>query len=243
MRSFTDIFIKHPVLAVVVNLVILLAGWRALTALPLQQYPKIESSSVIITTVYYGASAETVRGFSQHADRAGRLRDRRGRRCGVDQSRRRQHRYGALEAEPQQHGGSGRGHRAAPTGTIRAAGGSRTACDRSATRRSPLRVLLSQLCLYGTQRAGRHGLVVAHAAASTLDVARCPTGYLRGRPPGCHANLDDPNGWLRLNLSPGDMQAPAQQLSWRPSVERKATWCRSTCWRIPTCAPPWSSKT
>src|SRR5678815_5480486 len=63
MRSFTDIFIKHPVLAVVVNLVILLAGWRALTALPLQQYPKIESSSVIITTVYYGASAETVRGF------------------------------------------------------------------------------------------------------------------------------------------------------------------------------------
>ncbi|TSA00615.1 MAG: efflux RND transporter permease subunit, partial [Nitrospiraceae bacterium] len=63
MRSFTDIFIKHPVLAVVVNLVILLVGWRALTTLPLQQYPKIESSSVIITTVYYGASAETVRGF------------------------------------------------------------------------------------------------------------------------------------------------------------------------------------
>ena len=50
MRSFTDIFIKHPVLAVVVNLVIVLAGWRALTALPVQQYPQIESSSVIITT-------------------------------------------------------------------------------------------------------------------------------------------------------------------------------------------------
>lgn len=63
MRSFTDIFIKHPVLAVVVNLVILLVGWRALTALPVQQYPKIESSSVVVTTVYYGAGAETVRGF------------------------------------------------------------------------------------------------------------------------------------------------------------------------------------
>ncbi|HJU40147.1 MAG TPA: efflux RND transporter permease subunit, partial [Tahibacter sp.] len=61
--SFTDIFIKHPVLAVVVNLVLALAGWRALTALPLQQYPQIESTSVIITTVYTGASAETVRGF------------------------------------------------------------------------------------------------------------------------------------------------------------------------------------
>jgi multidrug efflux pump len=61
-RSFTDIFIKHPVLASVVNLVIVLVGWRALS-LPVQQYPKIESSSVLITTVYTGASAETVRGF------------------------------------------------------------------------------------------------------------------------------------------------------------------------------------
>src|SRR5688572_6160691 len=63
MRSFTDIFIRHPVLAAVVNLVIVLVGWRALTSLPVQQYPQVESSSVIITTVYYGASAETVRGF------------------------------------------------------------------------------------------------------------------------------------------------------------------------------------
>ncbi len=63
MRSFTDVFIKHPVLAVVVNLVILLVGWRALANLPVQQYPQIESSSVVITTVYTGASAETVRGF------------------------------------------------------------------------------------------------------------------------------------------------------------------------------------
>ncbi len=63
MRSFTDIFIKHPVLAVVVNLVIVLVGWRAISSLPVQQYPQIESSSVVITTVYTGASAETVRGF------------------------------------------------------------------------------------------------------------------------------------------------------------------------------------
>src|SRR5262245_43401025 len=63
MRSFTDVFIRHPVLAAVVNLVIVLVGWRALSSLPIQQYPQIESSSVIITTVYTGASAETVRGF------------------------------------------------------------------------------------------------------------------------------------------------------------------------------------
>jgi multidrug efflux pump len=63
MRAFTDVFIKHPVLAIVVNLVIVLVGVRALTKLPVQQFPNVESSSVIITTVYTGASAETVRGF------------------------------------------------------------------------------------------------------------------------------------------------------------------------------------
>jgi multidrug efflux pump len=63
VRPFTDIFIKHPVLAVVLNLMIVLMGWRALSVLPVQQYPKIESSSVWIMTTYYGASAETVRGF------------------------------------------------------------------------------------------------------------------------------------------------------------------------------------
>ena len=62
-RAFTDVFIRHPVLAVVVNLVLLLAGWRALASLPVQQYPKIESTSVVISTMYVGASAETVRGF------------------------------------------------------------------------------------------------------------------------------------------------------------------------------------
>src|SRR5687768_1586370 len=63
MRAFTDVFIKHPVLAIVVNLIIVLVGVRALSQLPVQQFPDVESSSVIITTVYTGASAETVRGF------------------------------------------------------------------------------------------------------------------------------------------------------------------------------------
>src|SRR5215469_11189628 len=63
MRAFTDVFIRHPVVAAVVNLVILLVGMRALTSLPVQQFPSIESSSIVISTVYTGASAETVRGF------------------------------------------------------------------------------------------------------------------------------------------------------------------------------------
>jgi multidrug efflux pump len=63
VRSFTDIFIKRPVLAVVVNLIILAVGWRAIDKLPVRQYPRIESTNIVITTVYIGASAETVRGF------------------------------------------------------------------------------------------------------------------------------------------------------------------------------------
>ncbi len=61
--SFTDIFIRRPVLAVVVNLIILAVGWRSIGSLPIRQYPRIESSSIVITTAYIGASAQTVRGF------------------------------------------------------------------------------------------------------------------------------------------------------------------------------------
>ncbi len=63
MKSFTDIFIKHPVLAIVINLAILLIGLNAAFSLPVQQFPSIEKSSIIATTVYVGASAETVQGY------------------------------------------------------------------------------------------------------------------------------------------------------------------------------------
>ncbi len=63
MNAITDIFIKRPVLAIVLNLMIVLIGVRAYFSLPVQQYPKLESTSIEITTIYIGASAETVRGF------------------------------------------------------------------------------------------------------------------------------------------------------------------------------------
>jgi multidrug efflux pump len=58
-----EIFVRRPVLAIVVNLALVLIGLRAATQLPVQQYPRIESSSIIITTIYVGASAEVIRGF------------------------------------------------------------------------------------------------------------------------------------------------------------------------------------
>ena len=60
---FTDLFIKRPVLALVINLVIIIAGLQAIRSLNVRQYPRSENSVVTITTVYVGASAELVRGF------------------------------------------------------------------------------------------------------------------------------------------------------------------------------------
>jgi len=58
-----DIFVKKPILALVVSLVLLLAGSYAAFNVPVLQFPKIKSSSLVITTSYPGSSAEVVQGF------------------------------------------------------------------------------------------------------------------------------------------------------------------------------------
>src|SRR6201984_3739147 len=58
--ALTDIFIKRPVLSVVVSMLILLIGLRAGAVLPIRQYPKLSNTVVNVTTVYPGASAEGV---------------------------------------------------------------------------------------------------------------------------------------------------------------------------------------
>ncbi|CAA0110297.1 Efflux pump membrane transporter BepE [BD1-7 clade bacterium] len=61
--AFTDVFITRPVIAVVLSMVLVLLGLVAAFKLPVLQYPKIDSSSLIITTAYTGASAADVQGF------------------------------------------------------------------------------------------------------------------------------------------------------------------------------------
>jgi multidrug efflux pump len=60
---FTDLFIKRPVLAIVVNLVILIAGLQSIRSLSVRQYPRSDIAIVQVTTVYVGANADLVRGF------------------------------------------------------------------------------------------------------------------------------------------------------------------------------------
>ena len=61
--NFTDIFIKWPVVATVINILVLIAGYQALYKLNVRQYPKSDISVITVTTAYYGADAELVRGF------------------------------------------------------------------------------------------------------------------------------------------------------------------------------------
>src|SRR5512144_291185 len=61
--NFTDLFIRRPVLALVVNLVIVIAGLQAIRTLNVRQYPRSENATITVTTVYIGASADLVRGF------------------------------------------------------------------------------------------------------------------------------------------------------------------------------------
>src|SRR5687768_6960996 len=60
---FTDIFIRRPVLAFVVNILILLVGLRAAFDLPVRQYPEIEQAVITVTTGYPGATPELMQGF------------------------------------------------------------------------------------------------------------------------------------------------------------------------------------
>ena len=61
--TFTDIFIRRPVLACVVSLMIVVIGYKAFTALPILEYPKTDNAVVTITTTYYGADPDTIAGF------------------------------------------------------------------------------------------------------------------------------------------------------------------------------------
>jgi multidrug efflux pump len=70
--KFTDLFIHRPVVALVVSLVISIAGLQAMRSINVRQYPRSENSVATVTTVYVGASAELIRGItsSRKAPRA-----------------------------------------------------------------------------------------------------------------------------------------------------------------------------
>ena len=61
--SFTELFIRRPVLSIVVSLLIFLMGAPGLMSLSVRQYPQVEETTITITTSYPGASASLMQGF------------------------------------------------------------------------------------------------------------------------------------------------------------------------------------
>lgn len=61
--KFTDLFIRRPVLSIVISLLLLVMGLRAIFELPVSQYPRTQNAVITITTNYFGADAQTVAGF------------------------------------------------------------------------------------------------------------------------------------------------------------------------------------
>src|SRR5215813_12494228 len=62
--KFTDIFVKRPVISIVVSLVILIAGLQSIRSLSVRQYPRSDMAIVRVSTVYVGANADLIRGFT-----------------------------------------------------------------------------------------------------------------------------------------------------------------------------------
>ncbi|MBT9371302.1 efflux RND transporter permease subunit [Rhizobium sp. CSW-27] len=63
MKSFTDIFVRRPVLALVVSALILVLGLKSMTTLSILQYPRTQNATVTVTTTYSGADADIIAGF------------------------------------------------------------------------------------------------------------------------------------------------------------------------------------
>ena len=61
--NFTDIFIRRPVLAMVISMLILVLGLRSLFSLPVNQFPRTQNAVVTVSTAYFGADAQTMAGF------------------------------------------------------------------------------------------------------------------------------------------------------------------------------------
>ena len=60
---FTDLFIRRPVLAVTISLMMVLFGLEALRSMAIREYPKVTNTVITVATNYYGASADVIQGF------------------------------------------------------------------------------------------------------------------------------------------------------------------------------------
>ena len=198
VKSFTDIFIRRPVLAIVVNLVILIAGLQAIRTLNVRQYPRSENASVTVTTVYVGASAELVRGFiTTPLERAIAAAD------GIDYLES-QSAQGlstitvAPEAQLRRRQGAGRDQLEGRPGARRPAARGRGPGHQHRVGRHAVRLGLPQLHLRRPPAEPDHRLPgPRRAAAPFRDRAACSAPTSSAAAPSRCASGSSPTGWPR----------------------------------------------
>ena len=184
--ALTDIFIKRPVLSVVVSLLILLIGCRAATVLPIRQYPKLSNTVVNVTTVYPGASARPDPGLHHDADRAGGRIGRRRRLHHLVVGARHQHDPGLHQAELRSEPGADRSSRQGELGQIPDPEGIQRS-DRDQDNRPDHGRDVSRLLQRGALGFGDLGLSDARGAAGAFDRRRRGVGRYSRRPDLCDA--------------------------------------------------------
>ena len=176
---FTDLFIKRPVLAIVVNLVILIAGLQSIRALSVRQYPRSDIAVVRVSTVYVGANADLVRGFiTTPLERVIASAD------GIDyvessSAHGVQHDHGAPEAELRHERGADADPGQGRAGAQRSAAGGRSAGHRAGNRGHAVRGDVHRVLVSGSRSEPDHRLPDAGRAA---EAERRQRRAARGHP-------------------------------------------------------------
>ena len=216
--KITDLFIRRPVLGLVVNLVILIAGVQAYRTLNVRQYPRNDNATVTVTTVYVGASADLVRGFittplersiaARGRDRLSLVHERAGHL----------HHLGPPQAQLRPHQGAVgdklQGRPGAQQPSRRGAG----AGDQHPVRRLAVRVGLPELHVGDAPPERDHRLPGARRPAAALVDPRRAEGGHPGRAHVRHAHLAQarPHGGLQHKPLTGERGPRREQPSERP---------------------------
>ncbi len=237
MRAI-EIFVRRPVIAVVVNLALVLIGLRAATQLPIQQYP---AHRELVDHHHHGLCRRVRRRHPRlrhDADRARRLVDHGHRLCGIIERAGPQHGHGAAEAQPSEHGRACRGRQPARPDQQRAAARDRIAGGRGAARGPAIRDLLCERHVREHDAAAAHRLSVAQHPAAAQHAAQRAARRARGRTAASHADLARrraPRG-LRHQRRPTSRTRSRATTSSPRSAAPRATRFRSTCSPTRICA-------
>ena len=212
--KFTDLFVKRPVLAIVVNLVILIAGVQSIRALSVRQYPRSDIAVVTVTTAYVGANADLVRGFiTTPLERVIASAD------GIDymessSAQGHQHHHGAPEAELRHERGADADPVEGRPGTERPAPRGGGADSQPRDRRQSVRGHLLRLLVDRSRSEPDHRLPDPGRATETERHQRGPARRHSGRTHVRDAHLAEAgsDGGARDRAVGGPRRARSQQL-------------------------------